>query len=91
MIEDCVCSFLRCSIKPELEKGCVCGCDFHLRWIDFDSKGAGREMLINREKMVTTIKEFEVSLAEVVRLVYQCQVQNGIVTTPSNHQRRLEI
>ncbi len=82
------------SIKPELEKyekGLYVGVAFIVRWIDFDSKGAGREMPENREKMTTTIKEFEVSLAEVVRLVYQCQIQDGSVSSsPSNHQRRSE-
>ena len=45
-------------------------------------------MPAEREKINDTIKSFEVALAEMVRLVYQCQLQNGATSTPSNHQRR---
>lgn len=61
---------------------------FLVRWIDFDSKGIDREMPQDRDKIVNTIKAFEVALAEVVRLVYQCQLLNGTVSTPGNHMRR---
>ena len=57
---------------------------FLVRWIDFDSKGAGREMPTERGKIAETIKSVEMALAEIVRLVAQCQ---GMATTP-NHQRR---
>lgn len=79
------------SIKPKLEdsqKKIYHDVAFLVRWIDFDSKGAGREMPAEREKIGDTIKSFEVALAEVVRLVYQCQLQSGGTSTPSNHQRR---
>ena len=60
---------------------------FIVRWIDFDSKGAGREIPQDKCLILDNIKAFEVALAEVVRLVYQCHLQNGVASTPS-HQRR---
>lgn len=64
------------------------GVAFIVRWIDFDSKGAGREIPQDRHKVADTIKTFEVALAEVVRLVFQCQLHNGMASTPATHQRR---
>jgi hypothetical protein len=63
------------------------GMAFIVRWIDFDSKGAGREMPQDKNQITDAIKEFEVALADVVRLVYECHHQNGTASTPS-HQRR---
>ncbi len=86
-----MCTPLTYSIKPTLEehqKRIYEGVAFLVRWIDFDSKGAGREMPVEREKITKTITDFEVALAEVVRLVYQCQLHNGTASTPANHQRR---
>lgn len=60
---------------------------FIVRWIDFDSKDMGREMPAERDRILETIKAFEVALAEVVRLVYLCQSQNGL-TGGGGHQRR---
>ena len=55
-----------------------------VKWIDFDSKGAEQDISLEREKITEMIKKFEVSLAEIVRLVYDTQLQpNGTV-----HQRR---
>ena len=75
------------SIKPLLEEyqnRMYQSVAFLVRWIDFDSKGAGREMPAERGRITETIKSFEVALAEIVRLVAQCQ---GLASTP-NHQRR---
>ena len=77
------------SVKPQLENyenRMYHGVAFIVRWIDFDSKGAGREMPHDKNKITDTIRLFEVALAEVVRLVYQCHVQNGMAS--ANHQRR---
>ena len=71
-VHACTCT---CSIKPQLEEyehRMYHGVAFIVRWIDFDSKGAGREMPLDRNKVTDTIKAFEVALAEVVRLVFQC-------------------
>ena len=51
---------------------------FLVRWIDFDSKGIGREMPQDKEKIADTIKAFEVALAAVVSMVHQCQSDNGV-------------
>ena len=59
-----------------------------VRWIDFDSKGSEHDLANDKEKVAEAIKRFEVSLAEVVRLVYQCQLQNGATSLPVIHQRR---
>lgn len=73
------------SIKPSLEQfenRMYHSVAFLVRWIDFDSKGVGREMPQDRVKIADTIRTFEMALAEVVRLVYQCQLPNA------HHQRR---
>ena len=61
---------------------------FLVRWIDFDSKGIGREMPPDKQKIAERIKAFEEALAEVVRLVYQCHLESGTASTPQNRGRR---
>lgn len=82
------------NIKPMLEnyeKRMYRGTAFIVRWIDFDSKGAGRELPQDKNMITETIKAFEVALAEVVRLVYECHLQNGTASMPANHQRRSSV
>jgi len=55
-----------------------------VKWIDFDSKGVEQDISREKEKIAEMIKKFEVSLAEIVRLVYGTQVPNGSAL----HQRR---
>ena len=78
------------SIRPKLEeseKKMFQEIASIVRWIDFDSRGAKRDMTQERDKITNMIKLFEVSLAEVVKLIYQCQ-QQGEVSSGSPRQRR---
>ena len=48
-----------------------------VRWIDFESKDNSLEKPQDREKIMATIGKFELALAEVVRVVYECQLMNS--------------
>ena len=80
----CVCSI---SVKPNLEqfeKQMYSEVASLVKWIDFDSKGMEQDISQEKEKITEMIKKFEVSLAEIVRLVYDTQLPNGTAV----HQRR---
>lgn len=48
-----------------------------VRWVDFESKDNGLENPQDKEKIMSTIGKFELALAEVVRVVYECQLMNS--------------
>lgn len=45
-----------------------------VRWVDFESKSGSAE---TTEKILNLISSFELALAEVVRVVYECQLINA--------------
>lgn len=75
------------SVKPSLEqfeKQMYSEVASLVKWIDFDSKGMEQDISQEKDKITEMIKKFEVSLAEIVRLVYDTQLPNGTAV----HQRR---
>ena len=45
-----------------------------VRWVDYESKAISAE---NADIILSTISNFELALAEVVRVVYECQLINS--------------
>ncbi len=45
-----------------------------VRWVDFESKSVSTE---GTDKILNLISSFELALAEVVRVVYECQLINS--------------
>ena len=48
-----------------------------VRWVDFESKESAQEKHQSRDRILATISKFELALAEVVRVVYECQLINS--------------
>ena len=49
-----------------------------VRWVDFESKDSGQDSNPHsRDRIHSTINKFELALAEIVRVVYECQNPSG--------------